>query len=233
MRSYRYVLLAVAVAALMFGCVNYDETIKLNADGTGTIDVHYSTSKSNLPSDTTEMSVLPPQFVFEESAAEEKWTGTGVTMSSFSTEEKVEEGDTIVHAHMTLSFDELASLGSPIEGFAGRSATFSAEDGISVSLVVGENEGGEVDTTDQFTFTYTLGMPGAIVETNGDKVDESTVRWEYSSSQVKNSQYTLTAKAEAGKAFPIIVVVVAAAVVVVIIVVVLLMGKKKQPQPQE
>jgi hypothetical protein len=213
----RACLIVVVAAAFTVGCVDYEETLSLNPDGSGTVEVHYWTGAENVAGDD-ELSMLPERFVFDAARAEKIWAGPGVRLDVFSVDTETIVTDTTVHAHLSISFDHVRNLSSPVRGFSDREATFDTEDGLTLTMIVGRGKGGDVDTSvASDVFTFIVEMPGEIEETNGRLLTDSSAIWTFSEGEMEQLKTTMTTRVAPQTEFPILAVGVAVIVVVVIV----------------
>ncbi len=136
---HRLTLLAGIMLSLVLlgGCINYEEQLTLNKDGSGTIMMHYWMDSTFAQGPGQAAGDKGPPMS-EQQANERFATKPGITLQSFRTEEK--DGDT--HSYVTLAFDSVTNLSAAMDG---RDITFSEEGGVITftSTVESESPGPE------------------------------------------------------------------------------------------
>ncbi len=120
-----FLLATLLMAAIAAGCVNYDERIELNADGSGVVRLHLSVSEqaigmSGLPKPTNEDEMLPSPRA-EMIADFEK---QGFKVRSL----RAESVGGLRHFYIVLEFKRLADV-EKSEVFKDRGATLAKEEG--------------------------------------------------------------------------------------------------------
>jgi hypothetical protein len=210
LRKYK-IIFVLFVSLFIFGCINYEETVQLNQDGSGKLTMHYSIPQQlfammQMGQDSGEKKEEMP-FKFKESEIKSDLTAPGVTV------EKVEqkaEGDQ-QHFFVTLSFKKITDL-NQTKSFAKMPFTWK-EDGGNIlfqQVLIGEKKEDESNPMgDQMAsammgnakFTFRVTLPSKALpapDTNGTiQQDGKTVVWEYPILEASKGQ-TMTAKFAAG-----------------------------------
>lgn len=119
MRKY-FAVLATIMLLLASGCIDYDEVMVINADGSGTVKMHYAMSKvyfeqmdammQDLNPDESEASTGSPSNMFSKRDIEEALAGNdqGIKMVSFN----YSETDSLYVWDMEFSFQDVNKLDS-------------------------------------------------------------------------------------------------------------------------
>ncbi len=222
------------VVLLALSCINYEQEVTLNPDGSGVAKIHYWMQTG---SDTGDIKAP----VKEEDIKEEYGKVEGVKVSEIKVEDK--EGNT--HVYFTLNFDNLkAFLNTELGGLDKEASYFKEKEGKYdfLGVVKGSAEEGAEEMDDftksmlgEYKFTYLFHFPGKVLETNGeiDEKDPKTVRWEYSLAEI-SSKPKLEMKAsveKAGIGLNITLIIIIVVVIIIIIIVVILLaarGSKKE-----
>jgi phosphatidylinositol mannoside-binding LppM-like protein len=210
LKKYKIVFVSI-LCLFIFGCINYDETVELNKDGSGKITMHYSIPQQlfammQMGQDSGEKKEEMP-FKFKESEIRSDLTAPGVTVDKV--EEKT-EGDQH-HFYVTLSFKKITDL-NQTKSFTKMPFTWK-EEGKNIlfqQVLIGEKKQDESNPMgDQmasammgnakFTFKVTLpAKPLPAPDTNGTvQADGKTVVWEYPILEASKGQ-TMTARFPAG-----------------------------------
>lgn len=238
--------LAVAAALIIAGCINYDQELALNPDGSGTVKVHYT---SDDPEGTH-----APKLSFTEEAITAEYAGSNLTVRDIELVIPA-EGETGSHeATYFLDFKNVADL----NGFG----IFAIKDKMTQTFALAEADGTatytqtanlnmDVEDTsglESYKFTYSLTCPGAVTETDGTLgSDGKTVTWEYPLPDLINKTVEMQATYEktagvpgaggilAGGIVTILAIIICLIIIVVIIIVIIVLvkkkGKKSGPSP--
>jgi len=231
---------------LLAGCINYDQDLALNADGSGTMTVHYSSAAQKLPGKEKEGEGevnlgQAPKLPFDEAEIRKGYEGAkGVVIKDV----KVEEKENVPHATYVIAFKDINELNGKgifaLEGDKLRQ-TFSLTDDAGAKLfkqlVQLKMDVQDPSTLSTYKFTYKFKAPGEVFETNGTKGEGNTVSWEYSLDKLINKDTEMTVKFKAkkavfgGKAATIIGVIICLAVVVVVVIIIIVLVSKKKKAP--
>ena len=187
-------LLVFVFAVIITGCVNYEQKTKLNADGSGTMTVHYWAKMSAFSMGTT-----LGKFEFEESKAKEKYKSGNTEVKSVTVADKPED-DSTKHVTVELSFKDITKL-SDAKGFEGLKPTWKeTSDGMELKYTVPKDtaNSNQMGASD-YKIIYEFDMPSEIVSTNGQK-DGQKVKWTKSLSDLANDiEMTCVVKKTKGK----------------------------------
>lgn len=194
--NYIKVLLGSMVLFLgiyLSGCVNVDQKTKLNADGSGTINLEYWTKMSNVSS-SDEIG----GFAFTEDKAKGNYTSSNTEVSSINISDNLD--DSTKHVKMEITFKDLNGLPGA-KGFEKVTTSWKeGEEGMDFIYTLKQDTSnaknmGASDTK----LTYSFEFPGEVVTTNGRK-DGQTVVWEKTLADLKEDvEMTATVKKEGGK----------------------------------
>jgi hypothetical protein len=233
--------LAVALVALA-GCINYDQELTLNPDGSGTVKIRYDRTGGSTGGEeegSVDMSAAPKlSFTEEEIMAE--YEGAPVTVRDIEIGE-TDEG--VPEATYYIDFKNITDLnGRGVFALEGDKLkqTFSIDsDGdnqIFKQLVQLKMDVDDPSQLSEYKFTYILNAPGEIVDSNGT-VAGNTVSWEYSLDKLINTDTEMTATYKGaapgagGKIAVIIGIILCVIIVIVIIIVIVVLLTKKKKKP--
>ncbi|UCE27049.1 MAG: hypothetical protein JSW52_11980 [Candidatus Coatesbacteria bacterium] len=239
--------LAVAAALIVAGCINYDQTMALNADGSGMVTIHYT---SDDPEGTQ-----APKLSFSEEEITAEYADSDVTVSDIAVVVPAEGEEGSHEATYVLAFDDVTDLNGygifavgdqMTQVFAladaGDTAVFTQTCTLTMDV---EDTSGLTD----YKFTYSLACPGAVTDTNGIVgADGYTVTWEYPLPDLINNTVEMNATYEkpaegvpgaggllAGGIVTILGIIICVIIIVVIIIIIIVLlkkkGKKSGPAP--
>ena len=207
--NYTKVLLGSFILFLgiyLSGCVNVDQETKLNADGSGTMNLHYWTKMSNVSS-SDEIG----GFAFSEDKAKSNYTSSNSEVTSVNISDDLD--DSTKHVKLEVTFKDINALPSA-KGFEKVTTSWKeGDDGMDFNYTLKQDTSnaknmGASDTK----LTYKFEFPGEVVSTNGRK-DGQNVEWDKTLADLKEDvEMTATVKKEGGKCglfgleLPIIVV---------------------------
>jgi len=184
--------LLLTLTLYLSGCVNYDQKTTLNADGSGSMKVHYWSSMKNFSMGTT-----LGKFDFDESKAKTKYTSSNTEVKSIKVEDNL--NDSTKHVNLELTFKDINKISSA-DGFSGVKTSWK-EDGdgmkLTYTLLMDTSASKQMGASD-YKVTYEFDMPSEIISTNGTK-DAQTVKWSYTLADLgKDIDMTVVVK-KAGK----------------------------------
>ena len=204
----------ILFTALLAGCINYEETISLNSDGSGTLLMHYSIAQQlygmiqmSEGADQSGQKEDEMPFKFKEADVRKEMEAPGVTVEKFETKA---EGDQ-QHFYVHLKFDKLTSL-NQAKGFQKMKFEWTeADDSITFRHVLegdkkqpeqnpmGDQMASAMLGNAKFKFQVTLpGKAKPAPDTNGTiQQDGKTVVWEWPLLEASKGQ-TMVAKFEKG-----------------------------------
>lgn len=181
-------LVLVSLCLLIASCIEYEENIKLNADGSGTMSIAYSMDESLVnmmgASDTSDN-----PFKFDKEEVKKELQSDNVTVDSVT--DFTKDGKKGIHVH--LSFKDINKI--PQQGmFKDRKFQLSEENGILVyhTTLVGKNgkdttASEENSSNDEmanamfgnYKFKFSVEMPGDVKEVSKDgKIKGKIAKWE-------------------------------------------------------
>jgi hypothetical protein len=230
----------VAMVALA-GCINYDQDLTLNKDGSGFIKIHYNSAAQSMPGKEKEgeanvsMSAAP-KLPFAEADIKKGYEGAPVTIRDV----KVEELENIPNATYFIDFKNITDLNGKgifaVEGDKIRQ-TFALDKAggnyVFKQLVNIKMDVEDPSSLSAYKFTYVLNCPGDVVETNG-KAEGKVVKWEYTLDKLVNKETAMTVTYKTGGGFPVMIVVLIVIVIIIVIVVIIIiaaLAKKKKKAP--
>lgn len=176
------------------GCVNYDQKTTLNADGSGSMKIHYWSKMSNFS-----MGTALGKFDFDEKKAKENYSSSNTEVKSISVEDKLD--DSTRHVNIELTFKDINKL-PDAKGFSGVKPSWKeSADGMELKYILLKDTSAAKNMgASEYTVTYTFEMPAEIVSTNAASKDGKTLKWEYKVSDLgKDIEMTANVKKEGGK----------------------------------
>jgi hypothetical protein len=237
--------LAVLLVLFVTGCIEYEEKIVLNGDGSGRITVHYYIDEMM----TSMMDKMPGEksdkempFIFEKEKIQSELASDDIKVDKI---ESYKDDEGKLHLVADLSFKDINKIPKKWV-FENREFSFVKEGGSYSfrSALVQEKkpeekgkEGSE-ELGDSFlagyTFKFTVEMPGPVAQASaGSKIEKNTVTWEMPLSDIsKKERIEMTASVSSAGSFPLIPVLIVIIVVIAVIIIVVLVtsrGKKKSP----
>ena len=232
--------LAVALVALA-GCINYDQELTVNPDGSGTIKVRYDRTGGSTGEDAEEGSLdmsAAPKLSFTDEEIMAEYEGAPVTVRD------IEIGETeggVPEATYYIDFKSVTDLnGYGIFALEGDKLkqTFSLDTSgdtlVFKQLVQLKMDVEDTSSLTDYKFTYILNAPGEVVDSNGT-VAGNTVSWEYTLDKLINTDTEMTvtykgAAAGGGSNIAVIIGIILCViiVIVIIIVIIVLLTKKKK-----
>jgi len=209
--SKRKLFLVLVLSLLIAGCINYEENVELNKDGSGKMTMHYSIAQQlysmmQMGQDSGEKKDEMP-FKFKESEIRADLAAPGVTVDKI---ESKAEGDQ-QHFFVNVSFKKITDL-NQTKSFSKMKFVWKEEDKKIVfqQILEGEKKNAESNPMgDQMAsamlgnakFVFKIQLPGKALpapDTNGAiQPDGKTVVWEYPLLEASKGQ-TMTAKFESG-----------------------------------
>jgi hypothetical protein len=204
--------LVLSLALLIFGCINYEETVDLKKDGSGKMTMHYSIPQQlyammqmGQNTDGEKKEEMP--FKFKESEIRADLTAPGVTVDKI---ESKTEGDQ-QHFYVNLSFKKITDL-NQTKSFEKMKFEWKEEDKKITfqQTIEGEKKDSQANPMgDQMAsamlgnakFVFKITLPSKALpapDTNGKiQEDGKTVVWEYPLLEASKGQ-VMIAKFEAG-----------------------------------
>jgi phosphatidylinositol mannoside-binding LppM-like protein len=180
--------LLLALTLYLSGCVNYDQKTTLNADGSGSMKVHYWSSMKNFSMGTT-----LGKFDFDEAKAKANYTSSNTEVKSCKMDDNLT--DSTKHVNLDLTFKDINKI-SDAQGFNGVKVSWK-EDGDNMKLVytlLEDTSAAKQMGASDYKVTYEFEMPSEIVSTNGTK-DAQKVKWNYTLADLgKDNDMTVVVK---------------------------------------
>jgi hypothetical protein len=233
--------LSVAAVLIVAGCINYDQTMTLDADGSGTIKVHYTSDDPTGAQGT-------PVLSFTEDEITAEYADSNVTVSDIAVVVPAEGEEGSHEATYVLAFDNVTDLNGVGVFAVGNEMTqvFALADAGDTAVFTQTcTLTMDVDDPSQlsdYKFTYSLTCPGAVIDTDADGTigaDGNTVTWEYPLPDLINNTVEMNVTYEkpaggtgaggflAGGILMILVIVVCVIIIIVIIIIIIVLLRKK------
>jgi hypothetical protein len=189
----RVVLHALACGALVAvaGCISYEQHTTLEEDGSGRVVVDTWVDYFGEEEAGEETAAQEPELEIGEEMGSAFTALAGVTVEENWVKLEGEGEDRTEHTRLALGFDKIENL-SGHGVFKDQELSFSKQgkkytftQTIAHELEEKTEEAAEYEDLSRslfegYTFTYTVVMPGPVVETNGTLADDGrTVTWEW------------------------------------------------------
>ena len=207
--SFAKILALCGAVALVAGCVSYKQQMTFESDGSGrmVLDVwvpYYGVEKTGPAADEKLTAELDEEMVVSFADRE------GVRIDEKWAKLEAEEDERLEHIHVVVAFDDIEKLNvsdilenqkitfrSTGDGFIYEQAIIRERGEAAEEALEPEYEELTRTLFEGFTFTYTVVMPGRVVESNGSiGEDGRTVTWEWPLYDfVKKEEVIMTAKA--------------------------------------
>jgi hypothetical protein len=202
--------LAVLFAAFLAGCINYEEKIELNSNGSGTMVMHYSLSQQlsammAMGGQSTENKDQQFPFKLKEEEVRADLKAKGVTVKKFETKTENDQQ----HFYVTIAFDKITDL-NQTKTFKEMPFDWKQEGGTShfTQTLKGKKEKG-ASAGDQMgkqmaqamignaEFKFQVKLPSKALpppQTNGTIAEDGkTVTWKYPLLEVSENEKVMTA----------------------------------------
>lgn len=221
--SLPVVLSLILLPLFIFGCLNYEQTAKLNADGSGSVKVHYWTKESNV------MSIS--KFSFDENVIKTEQYAPEVVKSV-----KVESDtkDSTKHVTVEIEFKDINKL-DQVKGYQGNKIKFVENgDFMTLTHTLLKDSTAKNFGMDEYVLKYSYEMPGKPenVDARG-RVDGNVVKWEYKFSELGNADIVMTASIKkAGGNSMVLYIVIIVVVIGVVVFFAMKSGKKPENKPE-
>jgi hypothetical protein len=236
----------IAIVLFTIGCIEYEEKISIKADGSGTMTVHYMISESML--NFAQDDGMP--LTFDKNEIEEELKSDKVKVESIEAYTEEEKR----HIVTTLTFRDINDLPEKWV-FQDREMSFSSEGDFYTfrsvfSIGKGKQQAPAAEKSQEeelgafgeqfaealfgdYTFTFSIQMPGEIIEASPDAtIEGNEVTWKFSLAKLSDMEkIEMTVKAKKPAAFPILLIIILVVIVVVIILVVVWMSTRKKSKP--
>lgn len=240
MRSKLIGLAALAIGLIVVaGCINYDQELTLNPDGSGTVMVRYDSAAQSTDEEGEGGLSMggAPELSFTEEDIMAEYEGAPFAVRDVligKTDSDAPE------ATYYIDFKNVSDLnGRGVFALEGDKLkqTFSLDTSGGVNnfkqLVQLKMEVEDPSSLSDYKFTYKFTAPGALKETNGT-AEGNVVTWEYTLDKLINEDIEMTASYEptgaGGSKVAVIIGIILCViiVIVIIIVIIVLLGKKKK-----
>jgi hypothetical protein len=176
-------IILVFSSIVLLGCLNYEQIVKLNKNGSGSMKIHYWTQESNV------MTINRLSFDENEIRNEQykPLTVTNVIINN-------DEIDSTTHVYVDLDFKDINQLDS-IQGFAGNSIKFFQEgDYLKLVHIVKQDSAATAYGMDEYVLNYTYEFPSSSIEVDSlGVVKGNIVTWNYKYSDLAKNDIIMTA----------------------------------------
>lgn len=176
----------ISLLIFISGCINLEQTTKINDDGSGTIILHYWTKSSNL-SMGDELGGLS----FTEDKVKLNYSSPNTIVKSVNIENT--DGDSNTHVKLNIDFKDF-NLIPEAPGFSKIRTGWRKVNNIMEFSYVIKKDSVNVTGMNDNILEYKFEFPDEVISTNGIK-DDNTVTWKKTVSDLKeNIEMTATVK---------------------------------------
>lgn len=192
MKKFNFVMPAMIFFAVMLnGCINVDQRIKINEDGSGTINLHYWTKSSYLSNGEMNMGDDIAGYNFMDYEIKRKYNSPVSEITNMK--RYVDNKDSMTHIDLTISFKDFNKL-SEAPGFARVKTEWTkGEDGMNFKYIMTR------DTTIKKKYivgdeklNYSFEFPNEVVTTNGSK-EGNIAKWTKTPAELADNGLDFTA----------------------------------------
>jgi uncharacterized lipoprotein YehR (DUF1307 family) len=176
-------LVSIFFSIALLGCLHYEQTVKLNKNGSGSMKIHYWTAESNV------MSITKLSFD-ENEIKNEQYKPLDVKSVTISNDET----DSTKHVYVELNFKDINQLDT-IKGFVGNSIKFFQEgDYLKLVHIVKQDSVAGSFGMDEYVLRYTYEFPSSPMEVDSfGVVQGKVVTWDYKYSDLAKTDIIMTA----------------------------------------
>lgn len=179
MNKHHSVFAAFIAVFLFAGCLNYEQDVSLNPDGSGSMKVHYWMKVA----DQERFAAMGQIGSFNKDSVSAEFSSPWSKVTSVAVYN--DTTDTTTHTVIELEFTSIDSL-NRVKPFA--EAAFSLQDGASNQKIFSQfippvATGFGFDGS-SFSVVYSYSFPGEIITHNATEVKGKTLLWKYSFSEL-------------------------------------------------
>ena len=179
MKKYKYSLsyLILIIIFLLSGCIELEQQTKLNADGSGTMDIHYWTKTSNIIGEEI------AGFGFTDDKVNVNYTSPNSEVSEVKIEKNLEDSTT--HVSLKLTFKDINRI-TDAKAFSKVKATWEKHaDGMLFQyILIKDTANANQPGMNDYKLTYEFEFPNEIVRANGIMKDKKVI-WEKTIADLK------------------------------------------------
>lgn len=173
------ILLFILFTFSLTGCLNYEQEVSFNPDGSGDMKIHYW-----IKADTSGgKAFYDPLGIFNADSLRSDFNSPNIKIENITVSD--DTTDSTAHAVIEFSFTHIDSL-NKVKPFA--EYHFSLQDGAAGQKVFSQfippiaTGFGLNDSTYQITYIYTF--PGEIITHNATQVDKKKLIWKYTLAEI-------------------------------------------------
>ncbi|MFA4923471.1 MAG: hypothetical protein WC557_04685 [Ignavibacteriaceae bacterium] len=167
------------MALWLAGCINYEQEVSFNPDGSGDMKIHYWIKADTSGGNT----FYDPLGIFNADSLRSDFTSPNIKIENITVSN--DTIDSTSHATIEFSFAHIDSLNNvkPFDEYH-----FSMQDGAAGQKIYSQfippvaTGFGSNDSTVQVTYIYTF--PGEIVTHNATQVEKKKLIWKYSLAEI-------------------------------------------------
>lgn len=173
------ILLLTLFTLSLTGCLNYEQEVSFNPDGSGDMKIHYWIKADTSGGKT----FYDPLGIFNADSLRSDFNSLNIKIENITVSD--DSTDSTSHAVIEFSFTHIDSL-NKVKPFA--EYHFSLQDGAAGQKVFSQfippiaTGFGLNDSTYQITYIYTF--PGEIVTHNATQVDKKKLIWKYTLAEI-------------------------------------------------
>jgi hypothetical protein len=184
MKRISPVLLTLALAVLVSGCLNYQQVTVIKKDDTGNMFIHYW-MKWNIKTDSTLVHQLG---IFSKDSVMKEFSSKYNSITNVEVYDV--KADSTIHAKVEFTFNSLDSLNATP---AFRKSGLSIKDGSKNTKIFSQFippiATGFGYQSKNFSLTFIYYLPGEILNHNATETDRNKLTWKYNLDEIGTGKY--------------------------------------------
>lgn len=173
-------LLSAALIVLLGGCLNFEQEVSLNPDGSGSMKIHYWMQIPPVSKDE----ILPQLNIFNKDSLTAQFNSKDIKLHNLTV--VADTTDSTFHTRIEFEFVHIDSL-NKLKPFS--DAGFSLQDGAAGQKIFSQfiapvASGFGLEDAAKFHVSYVYSFPGEIITHNATTVGKKTLTWSYTLDQL-------------------------------------------------
>jgi len=177
---------------LVQGCLESENKLTLQKDGSGQLEVMYilgekfsqELGQAQKSEDNATVKTFPSGLVATEKDLREQFQGQGIKIAKAIFEKKEEK----LHVFYTVTFDTLPNLLNTKAFQKGEVSFYQDKNnnlGFQMETASIRKDFEQKKTQGPFSLKFTLILPGKILDSNADQIEENTLSWRYNQDKMQ------------------------------------------------
>jgi Tfp pilus assembly protein PilP len=182
---------AIPLFLLAQGCLESENKLTLKKDGSGQLEVMYilgeeysqKPGQAQKSEENTITKPIPDGLVITEKDLREQFQGEGIKIEKAIFEKKEDK----LHVFYTVTFDTLQNLLNTKAFQKGEVSFYQDKNnnlGFQMETASIRKDFEQKKTQGPFSLKFTLILPGKILDSNADQIEENTLSWRYNQEKV-------------------------------------------------